>query len=238
MIVVRPPTRPEDVTGLPAEVALVHAFLNTLDERSYRVHGHHLEPGDQLDSCASLEAWLLEHHLLEEPLAPVRTRAQRETLALALGLRSSLREAVEASADGPSTAALEEFPLVPCLGGDGVSLRVAAPRSPQVVAQVHSALGRVVITSVELSATGSWKRLRMCPAPDCRWIFYDRSRPGKARWCSPSLCGNRYKLRRTRAKDPSGSQRPEASLAAGAASAVVGRAVVADTHHPSEGRPS
>ncbi|MGP3944789.1 CGNR zinc finger domain-containing protein [Streptomyces sp. 6N106] len=32
----------------------------------------------------------------------------------------------------------------------------------------------------------------MCP-PDCQWVHYDNSRPGRARWCSPQLRGNRTK---------------------------------------------
>ena len=190
---------------------MVHAFLNTLDERTYRVHGQHLKGGDRLDCYASLESWLIEHDLLDNPPASVRARARHETLALALEVRSNLREAVRSSEDAPGPVVLKDFPLVPCLGGDGVSLRVAPPSSPGLVAQAHAAVGRLIIMSLQLTVAGTWKRLKMCPAPDCQWIFYDRSRPGTARWCSPSLCGNRYKLRRTRATAPSRPPRSEAS---------------------------
>jgi predicted RNA-binding Zn ribbon-like protein len=186
----------------------VHAFLNTLDQRSYRAHGQHLEGGDRLDSYASLESWLIEHHLLDHPAPAGRARARHETLTLALEVRSNLRDAVRSSQDGPSPSELHGFTLVPCLGSDGVSLRVAPPPSPGLVAQGHAALGRLIVTCLELTITGRWKRLKMCPAPDCQWIFYDRSRPGTGRWCSPSLCGNRYKLRKGRAT-PAARVNPE-----------------------------
>jgi CGNR zinc finger len=38
-------------------------------------------------------------------------------------------------------------------------------------------------------------RLKMCASDACRWIFYDRSKPGNRRWCSSVLCGNREKTR-------------------------------------------
>ncbi|WP_425288558.1 CGNR zinc finger domain-containing protein [Streptomyces melanosporofaciens] len=40
----------------------------------------------------------------------------------------------------------------------------------------------------------------MCP-PDCQWVHYDNSRPGRARWCSPQLCGNRTKTQAYRPAD-------------------------------------
>ena len=42
---------------------------------------------------------------------------------------------------------------------------------------------------------GTWSRLKVCAADDCRWIFYDRTKPGRGRWCEPELCGNRVKTR-------------------------------------------
>jgi len=53
-----------------------------------------------------------------------------------------------------------------------------------------------VVESVAVSvATGDWKRLKLCAAPDCRWAFYDTSRNGRGRWCDMEVCGNRHKTR-------------------------------------------
>ena len=38
-------------------------------------------------------------------------------------------------------------------------------------------------------------RLRICAAEDCLWAFYDRSKNGRAKWCSTAGCGNRMKTR-------------------------------------------
>jgi predicted RNA-binding Zn ribbon-like protein len=45
------------------------------------------------------------------------------------------------------------------------------------------------------AAAGTWDRLKICAAPDCRWVFYDVSRNGAGRWCSMRSCGNRDKTR-------------------------------------------
>ncbi len=38
--------------------------------------------------------------------------------------------------------------------------------------------------------------IRECGAPDCEWLFLDRSRNGSRRWCDMKSCGNRQKARR------------------------------------------
>jgi predicted RNA-binding Zn ribbon-like protein len=47
---------------------------------------------------------------------------------------------------------------------------------------------------------GSWSRLRACANPDCRWVFYDRSRKQQGHWCDMAVCGNRLKNRTLRAR--------------------------------------
>jgi predicted RNA-binding Zn ribbon-like protein len=43
------------------------------------------------------------------------------------------------------------------------------------------------------------ERVKICPDPLCRWIFYDRTK-GKTRiWCNEKTCGNRNRVRRARA---------------------------------------
>ena len=43
-------------------------------------------------------------------------------------------------------------------------------------------------------------RLRACGNRRCGWLFVDRSAGGRRRWCDPSACGNRMKVRRFRAR--------------------------------------
>jgi predicted RNA-binding Zn ribbon-like protein len=52
----------------------------------------------------------------------------------------------------------------------------------------------------ELLARGSGPRIKICSNPDCRWIFYDSSKGRTRRWCSDKVCGNRERVRRSRAR--------------------------------------
>jgi predicted RNA-binding Zn ribbon-like protein len=38
--------------------------------------------------------------------------------------------------------------------------------------------------------------IRECAAGTCTWLFLDRSRSHRRRWCSMTSCGNREKVRR------------------------------------------
>jgi predicted RNA-binding Zn ribbon-like protein len=41
--------------------------------------------------------------------------------------------------------------------------------------------------------------LKICSNFDCRWIFVDRTKGNVRRWCSDATCGNRDRVRRSRA---------------------------------------
>jgi predicted RNA-binding Zn ribbon-like protein len=43
-------------------------------------------------------------------------------------------------------------------------------------------------------------RVRTCANPDCERLFYDDSRPGQRRWCSPERCGDPARARAYRAR--------------------------------------
>jgi predicted RNA-binding Zn ribbon-like protein len=44
------------------------------------------------------------------------------------------------------------------------------------------------------------RRVRTCANPDCERLFYDDSRPGRRRWCSPERCGDQARARAYRAR--------------------------------------
>jgi len=48
--------------------------------------------------------------------------------------------------------------------------------------------------------TGERERLKICPNPGCRWVFYDQTHGNTRRWCRDFRCGNRDKVRRLRAR--------------------------------------
>jgi len=44
------------------------------------------------------------------------------------------------------------------------------------------------------------RRVRTCANPNCVRLFYDDSRPGQRRWCSPARCGDQARARAYRAR--------------------------------------
>jgi predicted RNA-binding Zn ribbon-like protein len=179
-----PPAKPEEVTGLPDGIALIHNFVNTNDQRAFVAHGRRLEANDSLATPTDLERWLREHHLLGPDDVADHTH-----LARAHHLRAALRQAIR-----EPHQVLLDFALQVRLTAHGAELVVLGD-------PVTVALGQIAAAAVTATVDGTWPRLKVCPAPDCQWVFYDQSRPGRARWCSPQLCGNRMKTQAYRRRD-------------------------------------
>jgi len=43
------------------------------------------------------------------------------------------------------------------------------------------------------------ERLKLCANPGCLWVFVDRTKGNIRRWCDDATCGNRDRVRRSRA---------------------------------------
>jgi CGNR zinc finger len=93
----------------------------------------------------------------------------------------------EVSATAGLDAATANFPMILKVSGSGIVQLRPAPGA--------GGLGRVLAELLLLSQTGRLDRLRMCASDECKWMFFDRSKPGNRRWCSSALCGNRQKTR-------------------------------------------
>src|SRR5260370_28224691 len=63
---------------------------------------------------------------------------------------------------------------------------------PAVLAQITDSLAVAL-------ATHQHDRLKICANSDCPWIFVDRPKGRVKRWCSDPTCGNRDRVRRSRA---------------------------------------
>ena len=48
-------------------------------------------------------------------------------------------------------------------------------------------------------------RLRRCANEECRWIILDNTRNGTRTWCHSTLCGNKMRVRRFRARQRKGT---------------------------------
>jgi hypothetical protein len=151
---------------------LVVDFLNTVD----------VEQGtDVLDHDEAWSSWLADRGLPQP--AGESTSAVRRHRSKARVLRDELRR-VAAREDCQT----RQFPLM--LTVDGCEPRLGG----------NDALEEIVGAVARLSVLTELTRVKICPADDCRWAFYDSSRNGSRQWCSMAVCGNRAKARAHRAR--------------------------------------
>ncbi|MDN5855539.1 MAG: CGNR zinc finger domain-containing protein [Actinomycetia bacterium] len=87
----------------------------------------------------------------------------------------------------------------------------AGPSSPRIPVSVDldptgayltsdTVVGTLAAAVAQLAIEKRWDRVKICPADDCRWAFYDASRNHSRQWCSMRVCGNRAKVRNHRAR--------------------------------------
>jgi predicted RNA-binding Zn ribbon-like protein len=192
------PSMPTTTTYNAPDVRLVSEFLNTLDVD---------EGVDELCSADQLATWLRARGLLGPGEG-----ADDGDLAMARDLRAALRAELRTHAGAPADPGgrrvLDELAA-------RMPLRVTfaagpAPALAAVDGGARSGLSAVLAAVVALAGTGAWRRLKICPADDCAWVFYDESRNRSRRWCSMDVCGNRSKLRayRTRHGGTGGGSSP------------------------------
>ncbi|MEV0088004.1 CGNR zinc finger domain-containing protein [Saccharopolyspora sp. NPDC050642] len=176
--------------GAPAEVALAVDFANTVDQRDFG----RFTPQESLVTAGDLADWLRDRGFAVDACS-------EKDFARALALRSAIREiaashqpGVAVRGDGPDLSAALDFPLRPRLDETG------AVRLRAVEDGVRGALADIASAIVIAEAEGSWCRVKMCSAPDCRIVFYDGAKARNSRWCATAGCGNRMKTRTYRAR--------------------------------------
>jgi predicted RNA-binding Zn ribbon-like protein len=149
-----------------------------------------------------------------ETLAEARPRKAAAAVEAARRLRALLQMLFTEVAAGrpPHATALADFNAL--LGDVSGRLRLAsgaAPglRGPQPAgsgslewgwqgAQEHleAPLWPVTWSAAVLLASPEAAQVRLCGAPDCGWMYVDRSRNRLRRWCQMETCGTREKSRR------------------------------------------
>jgi predicted RNA-binding Zn ribbon-like protein len=155
----------------PGDLQLVHQFVNTLD----------IEAGtDELDA-----AWLESVGLPNEDAE--RARLFREALRELLLAHNGVPVAPRAVSSLAAFA--RSSPVVVAFSVDG---------TPRL--EGSDAVSRLLAVIARAEVDGTWERLKVCPADDCRWAFYDFSRNRSRTWCDMKVCGNRAKARTYRSK--------------------------------------
>jgi predicted RNA-binding Zn ribbon-like protein len=176
----------EPATGpAPGRLEHIRAFVNTLD----------IEAGtDELDSPAALASWLRSRELPGAGSAPASVGDLRRTVAL----REALREVLlgHVGAVRPADPALTDLRAI--TEGLAARLEIAddgAVRTAPAGGAASDGLAALMLIAAEATTLGTWQRLKVCSADDCRWAFYDRSPARTACWCSMAVCGSRAKSR-------------------------------------------
>jgi predicted RNA-binding Zn ribbon-like protein len=182
--------------AVPKELAFLYDFVNTLDRRSYVEQGVAHAGGDEFETSEQMEAWMRRRRLL-----PPGKRLDGHDYRRTLDLRDALRGFLGLSPEGRRqnsdaarrlTTASRNFPLTLVVAAEGSVTLQAAPGS--------GALGGVLAEMYGLANSDRLARLKTCASDECRWIFFDRSKPANRHWCSSNLCGNREKTRTYRRK--------------------------------------
>jgi predicted RNA-binding Zn ribbon-like protein len=127
---------------------------------------------DVLDDPAAWQAWLAERGL---------TEGASDVRAVRTALRAAVGDLVT-----PTSASV------------AVTIELPVGGMPRLVAQ--DVVGAVFAAASRLTVLDQWERVKICPADDCRWAFYDRSRNHSRTWCSMQICGNREKARSWRGR--------------------------------------
>jgi predicted RNA-binding Zn ribbon-like protein len=114
-------------------------------------------------------------------------------IGAALGRHAKPSEAALASLSALHARCVAEAELAPGVASCRWQWSVRA--SP-----VEAALGPIALAAVRLFTEGDFHRIRECGGHACGWLFYDRSKNNRRRWCEMEVCGNRAKQRRLAAR--------------------------------------
>jgi hypothetical protein len=145
---------------------LVVRFLNTLD----------VEAGT--DAMSTVDGWV--SWLSAEGLDGCFGQQDLDALERARELRADLR----ALASGEQQTQ-----------GRRVDIQVALTLDGKVELSAPTAAGFLAAAAAKVAMERRIDRVKICPADDCQWAFYDSSRNHSRQWCSMKVCGNRAKVR-------------------------------------------
>jgi predicted RNA-binding Zn ribbon-like protein len=166
----------------PGELLLIEQFVNTLDTE---------EGTDALDGAWPLSVELSSAPLVDDDVA--RLALFREALRAVLLSHNGV--ALDGDAVSQLASLGRDAAVVVGFGPSG------EPRLEAVESSgVSAVIARLLAVIARADAEGTWERLKVCPADDCLWAFYDFSRNHSRSWCDMRVCGNRAKARAFRSR--------------------------------------
>ena len=167
----------------PDQLELVRGFVNTRE----------LDPDvEAIETPDALAAWLSDRGLLADGAELVESDLRR-----AHEFREALRSLMLANNGAPLDPAAVDT-VNAAVGDAALSIRFGGDGEPELAVEasgLDAAIARLAAIVYEAKVDGTWRRLKVCAADDCRWAFYDRSRNRSGTWCAMGVCGNRNKVR-------------------------------------------
>lgn len=165
-------------TPAPPELERLETFGNS---------ARFLYEEEHLADPASARRWLREKGFPTKGLA-----LDDDAVADLVRFREALRDHLDG--DAPEATSVlngyaERTLAAPRWDADG------APFLPVRGEGVDGLIGELLASAHTTATTGTLSRLKPCRAPECRWLFYDRSPAGNSIWCSMQMCGARHKMR-------------------------------------------
>jgi predicted RNA-binding Zn ribbon-like protein len=152
---------------------------------------------------AQLDEWLRTHRLLS---GRPSNRRLGQHMPEFERLRELIRAVADRTGDGRSASqaqvaelnrVMQHGPHVHALRTRGLEPALVAVGVGDPLDHARAALAASLARYLALEDP---RRLRRCASETCRWVFVDRSPSGRRRWCDMSVCGNRAKVRRHRAR--------------------------------------
>jgi len=61
-------------------------------------------------------------------------------------------------------------------------------------------ISRIIEAAADLLADRDALRIKICDGCDCDWLFIDKTKAGRRRWCDTKTCGNLARVREFRKK--------------------------------------
>jgi predicted RNA-binding Zn ribbon-like protein len=182
--------------------ALCLDFANTLGDRP---RGRN----EQLTGYADLLRWAGQAGILGQPerqtlerRAARREDASRRAFHHAIELREAIYRTFSALAAGERPEPRELAALNAALLATLPHLRLEPAGAGYdwawtgVDSSLDSPLWPVVRSAADLLTSPETTLVRECASETCSWVFVDRSRTHRRRWCDMKTCGNRAKARR------------------------------------------
>ena len=178
----------EEAKPAPMPLLLVQAFVNTWEGDGGT---------DLLLDPETARGWLADAGLWSRQGSP-----EPASLHLARTVREGIRALLVANSGGPAAGPADLQPLRALARASRLQLEVGSggqvSLDPESGDRLESQLARLLLAIRDAQRDGTWRRLKACRNPDCRWAFYDRSHSQVGSWCDMATCGNRIKNRRLR----------------------------------------